>query len=142
MITIEPYLLFNGDCAEAFAFYKEAFGAGNMIVMKYRDLPKNPDMPPGDEDRIAHVILHVGDTAIMGSDAPHSHPVHTGNNYSVCIAPDTLERAKTVSENLSAGGVPTMPAGETFWAEYYAGFTDKFGINWMINYLGKKKRQS
>lgn len=141
MMTIESYLLFNGDCAKAFAFYKEAFGAEKMLVMKYKDMPQNPGMPQGDGERIAHVILHIGDAALMGSDAPHNHPVHIGNNYSVCLTPDSIEQAKTIAEKLSTGGKMIMPAGETFWAEYYAGFTDKFSINWMINYLGNKSKK-
>ena len=32
-----------------------------------------------------------------------------------------------------------MPAMETFWAELYATCTDKFGINWMVNFEGSKK---
>ena len=35
---------------------------------------------------------------------------------------------------LSAGGKATMPLQEMFWGAYYGICTDRFGINWMINY--------
>ena len=31
-----------------------------------------------------------------------------------------------------------MHLGETFWAERFAMFTDKFGTPWMINFAGSK----
>lgn len=31
-----------------------------------------------------------------------------------------------------------MPAGETFWAERFTMFTDRFGTPWMLNFTGAK----
>jgi PhnB protein len=27
-----------------------------------------------------------------------------------------------------------MPMNQTFWGAYFGMFTDKFGINWMVNF--------
>jgi PhnB protein len=34
--------------------------------------------------------------------------------------------------------VVTMPPGETFWAERFAMFTDRYGTPWMLNFTGSK----
>lgn len=50
------------------------------------------------------------------------------------LEPDNLEEAQRLFTALSAQGEIEMPLQEMFWGGYYAGFTDRFGINWMINY--------
>jgi uncharacterized glyoxalase superfamily protein PhnB len=31
----------------------------------------------------------------------------------------------------------TMPLEDMFWGAYFAEFTDKYGINWMLNFQPK-----
>ena len=38
---------------------------------------------------------------------------------------------------LSAGGKVEMKLQEMFWGDYFGSFTDKFGVNWMINCSSK-----
>lgn len=35
---------------------------------------------------------------------------------------------------LSAGGKVEMPIEDPFWVAYFGTFTDKFGVNWMLNF--------
>jgi PhnB protein len=42
---------------------------------------------------------------------------------------------------LSEGGNVTMPLQDTFWGAYFGMWTDKFGINWMVNYDDPDKTQ-
>jgi PhnB protein len=37
---------------------------------------------------------------------------------------------------LSDGGNVAMPLAKTEWAETYGMCTDKFGVQWMVNYTG------
>ncbi len=57
-----------------------------------------------------------------------------GNNISVSIDAESEEEAKRLFDGLSAEGKVTMPMEKTFWDAYFGMFTDKFGINWMVNY--------
>ncbi len=53
----------------------------------------------------------------------------------ICIGePDTKEEAKRLFDALSAGGKITMDLQDMFWGAYYGDLTDKFGIQWMVNY--------
>jgi PhnB protein len=72
----------------------------------------------------------------MGTDAPEEmgFTLIQGNNMNISIEPETREEAKRIFEDLSAGGTITMPLEDMFFGAYFGSFTDKYGINWMINY--------
>lgn len=72
---------------------------------------------------------------LMASDSTSfSGDVTFGNNFSVSINTDSREEADKLFKGLSEGGVVIMPMENTFWGAYFGMFTDKFGINWMINF--------
>jgi len=140
MKNVEPYLIFNGTCEQAFTFYQSIFG-GELMMMKYRDMPEQEKqhVPAGDMERVIHVLLRVNDgIAIMGSDSPSNVPVHPGDNVFQTLNVESAEEAKTIYGKLSAGGNVTMPLGKTFFADQYAMFSDKFGMHWMIMYSSGK----
>jgi len=84
-----------------------------------------------------HVSLPIGKgNMIMGTDAIESmgHPLTMGNNFYICISPESKEEADKLFNGLSAGGKIEMPLAEMFWGAYYGSFKDKFGVQWMVNY--------
>jgi PhnB protein len=72
---------------------------------------------------------------LMGSDSSEvfGQVTNIGNNFSVSIFTDTIEEADRLFAGLSEGGQVTMPLAKTFWGAYYGSWTDKFGVNWMVN---------
>ncbi len=72
----------------------------------------------------------------MGSDAPEAHGrnVVFGNNVHISIEAESEEEAERLYKGLSKGGKIDMPLQKMFWGAMYAGFADKFGVHWMINY--------
>ena len=71
-MQFNPYLNFDGNCAEAFAFYKDVFNGTVVHQSTFGDMPPDPDMPPLPAEakhRVMHVHLQVGQQALMGSDA-------------------------------------------------------------------------
>lgn len=72
----------------------------------------------------------------MGSDTggEWASNYKEGNNFSISAGADSRQEADKLFSGLSAGGQVTMPMGDTFWGAYFGMFTDKFGINWMVNY--------
>lgn len=132
MFKVEPYLNFEGNCLEAFEFYKSVFGGEFSFVMKFKEAP-DMKVDDRDKDRIMHMNLPVGNIVLMGSDVPHDMSLKAGNNVTLSISLDDIGEAKRIFRELSVGGKVTMPLEKTFWAEQFGMFTDKFGINWMIN---------
>ena len=141
MKSVEPYLVFNGNCEEAFAFYESVFGVKNAFISRYKDLPAEDkkEISEADMDRIVHVLLPVSkNVSLMGSDAPSGMTMNMGDNISLTLNVESEAEAQNIFEKLSEGGKVTMPLEKTFWAELYAMLTDKFGIYWMINYMPEK----
>jgi PhnB protein len=141
MATINPYLNFNGTTEEAFNFYKSVFGGEFAMIQRFKDTPQAGDLPLGVGDKIMHVSLPIGNgNMIMGTDAIESmgHPLTMGNNFYICISPESKEEADRLFNGLSAGGKIEMPLADMFWGAYYGQFTDKFGVQWMVNYQHTK----
>ena len=139
MTTINVYLTFNGNCEEAFDFYKSVFGGDFAFSGKFRDMPPQEGMPPlpdSDLDKIMHISLPISkETTLMGSDSGGEWAINytQGNNFSISVnTKDTVE-AERIFNALSQGGNITMPLAKTFWQSYFGMFTDRFGVNWMVN---------
>jgi len=144
MAAVNPYLTFNGTCEEAFNFYQSVFGGEFPYVGKFGEMPPSPEMPLPEsaKNRIMHISLPIGkETILMGSDTVEGFgpEIVAGNNFSVSINTESEDEARRLFEGLSAGGMVTMPLDKTFWGAFFGMFTDKFGINWMVNYDYEKK---
>ncbi len=72
----------------------------------------------------------------MGTDAPESigFTLNKGNNVHISLEPDTKEETKKLLHALSTGGKITMELQDMFWGAYYGSCTEKFGVQWMLNY--------
>lgn len=138
MTTVNTYLTFNGNCEEAFTFYKSVFGGEFSSVNKYKDMPPTEaqEISESEKERIMHVSLPISkETNLMGSDTNSQFgEVRFGNNFSISINTDSKEDADKFFDKLSAGGKVTMPMEETFWGSYFGMFKDKFEINWMVGF--------
>src|SRR5436190_15519004 len=131
MATINIYLTFNGNCEEAFMFYKSVFGGEFPYIGRFKDMPvgEDPKLKPGEENRIMHVSLPISkETVLMGSDTggEWAPGFQQGNNFSISVNTDSKEEADRLFNGLSAGGKVVMPQSDTFWGDYFGMFTDKF----------------
>lgn len=138
MATVNPYLVFNGDCEAAFILYKSVFGGDFITFSKFSDMPNNVDSPlsPEDANRVMHVSFPIStDTILMGSDSnSQSGEVAFGDNISISINAESKEEAEKIFNGLAQGGKITMPIQDTFWGAYFGMLKDKFNINWMVNF--------
>src|ERR1035441_7123037 len=67
---INAYLLFNGQCEEAFKFYEQCLGGKIEAMLPHTGTPAAEQVPPEWRDKILHARLVVGDQALMASDCP------------------------------------------------------------------------
>lgn len=84
------------------------------------------------QDKIMHASMSLGNTMLMGADAPPGR-FQKAQGIVVSINVDTPQDADRVFKALSEGGSVQMPIAETFWAKRFGMATDKFGIPWMVN---------
>jgi PhnB protein len=137
MATVNPYLNFNGNTEEAFNFYKSVFGGEFITLQRFKDTPGCENVAESDRGKIMHIALPIGNgNILMATDALDSmgHSLTPGNNISLSLNVDSEEEASRLFNGLSAGGQVTMPLDKAFWGAYFGICTDKFGIQWMVNY--------
>lgn len=141
MPTLHPYLNFQGNTEEAFLFYKSVFGGEFAILQRFKDMPGADKISENEKEKIMHVSLPIGnENVLMGTDALESmgQKLIQGNNISISINVESEAEADRLYNGLSAGGKVEMKLQKTFWGAYFGMFSDKFGIQWMINYDYKK----
>ena len=132
MEAIIPYLNFNGNAAEALAFYSKALEGKVMFQQTFGEapMPSSPEM----KDKIMHATFQADKLTIMVSDCPPEMSVSSGSNISLSLNfLDEPSIDKTFAA-LSEGSKITMPLQDTFWGAKFGMLTDPFGINWMFNY--------
>lgn len=143
MASAGTYLNFSNETEEAFNFYKSVFGGEFMGgISRFSDVPPSEDMPPLPEEEknlVMHVSLPIlGGYMLMGSDTPKAMgTVNKGNNTYINLSPDSREETKRLFDALSEGGKIEMDLQDMFWGAYYGSFTDKYGIQWMVNFENK-----
>lgn len=139
---VTTYLNFPGNTEEAFNFYREVFngtftGSG---LQRFGDIEMPEGMPPmsdADKKLIIHAELTIlGGHVLMATDSPESmgFTMEHGNNMHINLEPGSRKETERLFKALSQGGVVSMPLEDMFWGAYFASFTDKYGINWMLNH--------
>jgi uncharacterized glyoxalase superfamily protein PhnB/uncharacterized protein YndB with AHSA1/START domain len=142
---VTTYLNFPGKTEEAFNFYKKIFKTefSGKGIQRFGDIPPGAGHPPV-SDNIKKMILHVelpitGGHVLMATDAPveMGFTLTHGNNMHICVEPETRKETKRLFDALSEGGTITMPLEDMFFGAYFGECTDKYGINWMFNFIQK-----
>jgi PhnB protein len=130
-----PYVMFHGQCAEAFAFYARVLGAKIIRQLRFSQAPAGVPVPPGaDPDAIMHACLEKDGFRLMGGDMSQDcGDAAKAPLFWVSISVDSVDEASRVAEELSDGGAIFMPPGETFFSQRFAMFQDRFGIRWMVD---------
>jgi|SRR6185437_7392448 len=129
------HLNFQGNCAEAFAFYKKVFGAEKAFTMKYSDAPEGSPVPPDWNDKIMHTSIPLGEGQLMGCDAPPGRSTPLGG-FQVSVESKDEAETKRLYESLKEGGTVQMAMAPTFWSPMFGMCTDRFGVAWMVGMPG------
>jgi PhnB protein len=131
-MQIQPYLFFDGRCAEAVEFYRQAIGAEVEMVMHCKDNPEPPPPGalPGYDNMVIHASLRIGDMSLMMSDDCMGHPTFQGFSLSLSVADE--KEAELKFNALGAGGKVHMPLGKTLFSPCFGMVVDRFGVQWMV----------
>lgn len=131
-ISLNPYINFRGQAREALEFYASVLG-GEPTVTTFAEGGMGEQFP-GEESSVMHgqVITPLGLT-LMCADAPAAMPLSAGNNVSVSLSGDDETELTKYWDGLTVGATVTMPFDVAPWGDRFGMFTDRFGIDWMIN---------
>jgi len=145
MATINPYINFNGNAEEAFNFYKSVFGGEFGKIIRFKDLesPEFP-VPHNEADKIMRIVLPIGGNTLIANDVPESmgRVSENENRSKIAVTAESWEEADKIFKGLSEGGTVEMPMDESPWGTYYAGFRDKYGIEWTVEFDPNKDGQA
>ena len=115
-MQLSPYLLFNGDCAEAFKFYEQTLGGKIEALMTFAGSPAAEHVPPEWGDKVLHATMKIDGQMIMASDAPPGHYAQP-QGISVSIALNDRDKGEQHFQRARGGRNDVqMPFQKTFWA--------------------------
>jgi PhnB protein len=120
--TVTPYLTIK-DASKAVEFYKEAFGASEIMSMPWPD------------GRVMHAEIKIGDSTIMiGDESPEMNALgplsRGGATSSLMVYFDDVDAA--FDKAVKAGCTVRMPLSNQFWGDRYGMLTDPFGHFWAL----------
>ena len=142
MTTINPWINFNRNAEEAFAFYKSVFGGEFTKVIRFKDIA-SPESPVSDIDaeKIMLIALPISkNNVLLANDVPaFMGKVNENENRSkISISAESKEEADKLFNDLSAGGKVEVPMDDSSWGSYFGMFRDKYGIEWVIEFSPSK----
>ncbi len=133
-MQVQPYLFFEGRCAEAVEFYRSKLGAQVNTLMRYKDSPEAPQpgmVPAGCYDKVMHMSLRIGDTTLMASDGRCLGRTNFAG-FSLSLTATNDAEAERLFAALADGGQVQMPLTKTFFSSRFGMVADRFGVPWMI----------
>lgn len=139
-LKLSPYLMMNGNAQEAIEFYQKALGAEVLFNQTFGEMPENPEFPLPEEAKglVSHAMLKVGETDLMFSDNFPGQDSTIGDQVTICLSTDDIEKSKQIFEALQQGGQVKMPLEATFFSPAYGIVTDKFGVTFQIYTEGRQ----
>jgi PhnB protein len=131
-VNLNPYLHFDGQAAEAIAFYADVLG-GKATTMTFGDM----GMEGPDAVKIMHGQLETDSgLVLMLSDMPHGMNVERGTGMTVSLSGDDAATLRRYWEGLSASGRIETPLEKQMWGDEFGQCTDRFGVGWLVNIAG------
>lgn len=130
-MKLQPYLFFDGRCEEAIDFYQRTVGAKANMLMRWKDAPDKNMCAPGNENKVMHAQVQIGESEVMMSDGRATgQPNFQG--FSLSLSVPTEADADRVFSALANGGEIRMPLDKTFFSPRFGMLADKFGVGWMV----------
>jgi PhnB protein len=133
MISLTPFLLFDGNCAEAMRFYQSCLG-GDLAIAKVGETPMKDYMPAEQHHKVAHAQLKSGVVEFSATD--WLHPKRTpkqGNTTAMYVHGGKFAEMKEIFDKLAVGAdsnlldeLRDMPFGS------YGHLSDKYGVHWFF----------
>lgn len=141
MINLTPFLLFDGNCAEAMEFYQSCLG-GNLTITRVGDLPTKDQMPTEMHHKVAYAHLQSAASGFSATDWQHrTRTPRQGNTVAMYISGGTYDQLREVFDNLATGAdhallddLQDMPFGT------YGHLADRYGVHWFLQ--GKRRNEA
>ena len=133
MLHLTPFVLFEGNCAEAMQFYHACLG-GDLTLIRLGDTPMKDGFPPGQHSKITYAHLKSDKIEFSATDWLHPTQIpKQGNTIALYLTGDQPVELRAIFDSLAEGAkkeffvdLQAMPFG------LYGHFTDRFGVGWFF----------
>lgn len=133
---LNPYISFRDTARAAMEFYKTVFG-GKLTMTTFKAFHASQDA--SEDEKIMHAILEADNgITFMAADTPNTMEYNPGKNISISLSGDDEVELRGYWEKLSAGANVHQPLEKAPWGDTFGMLADRFGIEWMVNIVGKK----
>jgi PhnB protein len=132
-MKLTPFLLFDGHCAEAMAFYQACLG-GELTITRVGDTPMRDHAPPSQHAKVAYAHLKSGPLEFSATDWQHqARRPRPGNTVALYLTGGTYGQLREIFGKLSDGADPDLlddlrdlPFGT------YGHLADRYGVHWFF----------
>ena len=143
MLRCTPFLLFDGNCAEAMTFYQRCLG-GQLTLTKLGDTPMKDQFPEEKYNRIINAHLVSGDFEFSAADwmaSPSFDPIQ-GNTYAIFTIGGKFEQLKRVFDKLAESADPEhFRSYTTCRSEHTGSFLTSMASSGSFEAINKKKER-
>ncbi|HEY1870557.1 MAG TPA: VOC family protein [Chitinophagaceae bacterium] len=137
MLNLTPFILFDGNCAEAMSFYQKCFG-GELTITTLGDSPMKFQVPKEQHHKVVNAYLESKTVEFSATDWLHpTRKFRQGNSVAMYLKGGTYDELKEIFDKLSDGAdknlldeLREMPFG------IYGHLADKYGVHWF--FVGEK----
>ena len=133
MLRLTPFVLFDGNCAEAMTFYTACFG-GELVLTRLGETPMKAHFPEAMHGKITHAHLKSGYVEFNATDWLHPTQVpKLGNMNAMFVSSTDHNEVRAVFDKLAVGAGPErfVPLQEMPFG-LYGRLTDQFGVGWFF----------
>ncbi len=133
MLHLSPFLLFDGNCAEAMTFYTACFG-GDLVLTRLADTPMKNSFPAEQHQKITNAYLKSDAVEFSATDWLHPTRIRNqGNTTAMYLISSQPGELRAIFDKLSDGAdkeflvdLKEMPFG------LYGRLTDRYGVEWFF----------
>ena len=133
MLRLTPFLLFDGNCADAMGFYHACFG-GHLLLTRLGDTPMKHQFPADQHHKLVYAQLKSDAVEFSATDWLHpTRKPAQGNTTAIYLFSNQEDVLRSIFDKLSESANPEffvdlqdMPFGK------YGRLTDRYGVEWFF----------
>jgi PhnB protein len=124
------YLFFRTQCEDALGFY-ERCGLGKATVFSRYGVDGAPVPTETMRGKVMHARFTGPGILFYASDNHDAEPMRGSAHL---LTMESRAATDRVFSRLAEGGIVTTQLGVQSWGDYFGKLTDRFGVQWMLNF--------
>jgi PhnB protein len=130
-MQLTPTIYFQGNCADALSYYRDAIGAEILFQVPFRGNVDPQFLKPEMADKILRAGLRIGESVIYLSDG-HCDGPPSFQGFSLTVKLASFDEALRMQQVLAEDRPIRIPLTRKTWTGAIGTALDRFGVHWMI----------